>query len=91
MTSDLQHLAQYGELEELKKRVEGGDPCDEQDEKGFTPLCWSARNNQLEVLNYLIEKGCNLNKPSYGGMSPLHHAANQNLEKIIFQLLKNDS
>lgn len=81
--------ASFGELDGVKKIIEeGGTGGDEQDERGFTPLCWAARNGHIEVLEYLISQGFNKETASFGGLRPLHHACNKNLEKIIRLLIK---
>ena len=46
----------FGELDGLKKFVELEVKVDEQDERGFTPLNWAARNGHEDVLKYLVEK-----------------------------------
>ena len=62
-------LASFGELDGIKKLVEDGKAVDDQDERGFTPLCWAARNAHIPVLSFLIEKGCSLEKASFGGLT----------------------
>ncbi len=41
-----------------------------------------------QVLTYLMELGCSVEVASFGGMRPLHHACNKNLERVIRTLLK---
>ena len=81
-------LACFGELEILKIRFDEGESMNEQDDKGFTPLNWAARNGHRDVVAFLMEKGCSVEVPSFGGMKPIHHACNKNLERIVRLLLK---
>lgn len=86
-------LSSFGELDDLKKFVEkqGLQKIDLKDDNGMTPLLWAARNGHLIVLTYLLEEcKCNINNQSFGGLSALHHACNQNQGSIIKQLLKCD-
>jgi ankyrin repeat protein len=62
--------ASFGEYDGLKLILDnkGGGKFDDQDDRGFTPLCWAARNGHLQVMNYLIELGCDKEIASFGGM-----------------------
>jgi len=80
-------LASFGELELLKAQIEQGVSVDFQDDRGFTPLNWAARNNHAAVVSYLIEQGKSIETPSFGGLRPLHHACNKNLERVVKILL----
>ena len=60
--------ASFGELDTLKKMLEEGAKGDEQDERGFTPLCWAARNGHIDVLDFLIKEGFNKETASFGGL-----------------------
>jgi ankyrin repeat protein len=78
----------FGELEILKKLCENEEaPIHEADDRGFTPLCWAARNGHNPVLTYLIDKKCSMEQGSFAGMKPLHHACNKNLESTVKLLL----
>lgn len=84
-------LASFGELDGLIALHEAGKNLQEQDERGFTPFNWAARNGHLPVMSFLIENGCgaSLEVPSFGGMRPIHHACNKNLERVVRQLVKD--
>ena len=60
-------LASNGELDDLIKIINNGAPCDEKDDRGFTPITWAARNGHAHVLTYLMELNCSLSSPSFGG------------------------
>ena len=80
----------FGELDQLKNMVENDPelPIDEPDDRGFTPLTWSARNGHDAVLQFLIDQKCSMEHGSFAGMKPLHHTCNKNLESTTKLLLK---
>jgi ankyrin repeat protein len=82
-------LASFGEFDGVKALVEQGISPQDQDERGFTPLAWSARNNHVQCVKYFLELGCSMEVASFGGLRPLHHACNKNLEKVIRVLLQS--
>lgn len=93
MTDTVWTAAIFGDLDILKKLVEEDEiECDEIDDRGFTPLTWSARNGHMNVLEYLCdERKCSTEKGSFGGLKPLHHACNKNLESIVKYLISAGS
>ena len=42
----------------------------------------------MNIIIYLIELKVSLELPSFGGLTPLHHACNKNQEKIVSKLIK---
>ena len=68
--------------------MQAGKDVNVQDERGFTPICWAARNGHMNIIIYLIELKVSLELPSFGGLTPLHHACNKNQEKIVSKLIK---
>ncbi len=59
------------------------------DETGRSPLHWAARGTDIEVLEYLVEKGADLNFPDNNGTAPLHSLASRgNAEGIKILLNK---
>lgn len=75
------HAAEFGDIDAIKIIFDEQfsnkqtTAIDEQDERGFTAVAWASRNGHQHVVNYLIEdKKCNIEKPSFGGLRPLHHA-----------------
>jgi len=81
--------AMFGELDTLKKLIEvSEEPFDQQDDRGFTPITWAARNGHIPVIEYLASKEASLEVGSFAGMKCLHHAANKNLEGTVKLLLK---
>jgi ankyrin repeat protein len=63
-------LAQFGELDDLRKQAAAGTlRKDEQDDRGFTVVAWSARNGHMEVLEFLIAENHNIEIASFGGLT----------------------
>jgi cytohesin len=85
------HYASFGELDALKQLKEEGGDIDGSDDRGFTPLAWAARNGHEEVVTLLVESECNLESSCFGGLKPLHHAVNKNLERVAKMLIKAGS
>ncbi|TMW63452.1 hypothetical protein Poli38472_002393 [Pythium oligandrum] len=55
---------------------------------GCTPLIWAARNGYVEVVEYLVSKGADLEITSFGGMRALHHAANHTRHNAVSRLIE---
>ncbi len=47
--STIWKLSSFGELDDVKKLIEQGVNPNDQDERGVTPLAWSARNGHQQV------------------------------------------
>mmetsp|Transcript_22989 Transcript_22989/g.50123 ORF Transcript_22989/g.50123 Transcript_22989/m.50123 type:complete len:433 (+) Transcript_22989:841-2139(+) len=76
---------------ELLKEVFDVDPSliHWNDENGWTPLHEAARWGHVDLVNYLIENGADINHLTQGGSSPLHVAKIEQGEdhKIVAMLL----
>jgi len=81
------NCAIFGELDGLKKIKEAGLDLDASDSRSFTPLCWASRNGHSECIDFLVENECNIEAATFGGLRPLHHACNKNLERIAKKLI----
>jgi ankyrin repeat protein len=57
MNYDLHRYAEYGNLERVKRLVEGGANIDETDENGRTALSLAGRKKEFEIVVYLVEHG----------------------------------
>jgi ankyrin repeat protein len=76
IAADIFDAAEQGFLDTVKTLIESNPQLiNFSDEGGYTPLHKAAYNNQVEVLNYLITKGADLNAVSNSGSTPMHGAA----------------
>ncbi len=74
--AEIHRAAEAGDLAKVKALVEG-DPAlvKAKDENGRTPLHWAARGGHFEVLQYLVDRGADLNAIDNNGIAPLHSLA----------------
>ena len=56
---------------------------------GYTPLMIAARNNRLELVNFLIKNGAKVNAKSKDGSTALSLAAKKGHQDIINVLKSN--
>eukprot|EP00824_Muranothrix_gubernata_P007022 TRINITY_DN19004_c0_g1_i1.p2 TRINITY_DN19004_c0_g1~~TRINITY_DN19004_c0_g1_i1.p2 ORF type:complete len:431 (-),score=110.29 TRINITY_DN19004_c0_g1_i1:158-1450(-) len=85
------HLAALiGDVDVLKVLVEVGKcNLDDQDVEGLTPLHYAVASAHLDVVEFLVGKGCDVNVVDIlGGNTALHSAADQGLESIVKTLLQ---
>lgn len=62
---------------------------DRKDSDGNTPLHLAVRMQSLEMVEFLISKGCNVNISNNSGDTPLHFAYAKASKEIIEVLIKN--
>jgi hypothetical protein len=88
---DIMQLARLGEVEAIKKLLDGGKvDIKYKDDEGITPLHWAAINNQYAGCKYLIEAGADVN--AKGGESvaaPAMWAAQRCHTYVVNLLLQN--
>jgi len=68
----------YGKLDAVKSYVEQGNDVEAQDIGGLSLLQFAVVGCQIEIVDYLIAQGCNVNSKASDGSSALHFAANGN-------------
>ncbi|MBZ0111492.1 MAG: ankyrin repeat domain-containing protein, partial [Thermoanaerobaculia bacterium] len=74
-THDLHLAARSGDLGGVRELVESGVPVDATDDWGNTALQLAAKNNQVAVTKYLLEKGADPTaRETFFGSSPLDMA-----------------
>lgn len=71
---ELFDLAAMGDADGLALALRVGDPADQADELGRTPLLIAARNNHLEVVRVLLANGADPNRAAHDGQTPLSQA-----------------
>jgi ankyrin repeat protein len=80
---DVVQCAYLGRLEELKALIEVNiDDIDKADEYGDTPLHAASLKGRLSMVEYLLQKGANVNVTNKMGSTPLHKAAICQFEPI---------
>ncbi|MBN2317040.1 MAG: ankyrin repeat domain-containing protein [Sedimentisphaerales bacterium] len=68
----------YGKLDDVKSYLEQGKDIDAQDIGDLSLLQFAVVGCQMEIADYLIAKGCNINSKASDGATALHLAANGN-------------
>ena len=81
--------ASYGHVSKVVDMVEAGMPVDVNDGDGWTALFRAARNNQTDVVRYLLNNGANVNKQNRWGGTALHWASTMNCTHVMRILLKH--
>lgn len=81
--------AQYGELSKVKKLVDcGKNEVDQRDRAGYTALHYAARNGHLEVCEYLVMNGAQIDAVTKAGRATaLHRACSAGKTHIVNFLL----
>ena len=74
-----------GELETVKKYIEEGTKVNKKI-NGMTPLMYAARYNQVEIINYLLQQGAELNIVDSHGYTALKYAELSNAQDAITAL-----
>jgi len=80
--------AEQGDLETIKELVgESPELIGATDDQGYSPLHKAAYNGRLEVVEYLISQGADVNAVSGSGSTPLHGAGYYGHPEIAKALL----
>ncbi len=91
MNKNLHIPAGEGDLEKVKMQTEGdgGMPVDKPDAAGQTALMYAAQTGRIEVIEYLLSKGADINAQSgvFGLGTPLIYAASGNRLEAIELLI----
>jgi len=93
LDSDIFSAAEQGNLDVVKGLVEGNSQLIvAADSRGYTLLHKAAYNNRLNVVEFLLSKGADINALSSSGSTPLHGAASYgHIEVVRFLLDKGAS
>ncbi|CRL08133.1 CLUMA_CG020884, isoform A [Clunio marinus] len=86
---DIVKATQYGALSRVRELVESGWDINQPDKETVTLLHWAAINNRRDIIDYLIERGANID--AVGGelnATPLHWATRQGHLGVCVQLMR---
>jgi len=85
---DILQAAEKGDIETVKRLVQQ-DPklIAAVDAQGYSPLHKAAYNNRLDVVEYLLAQGADINAVSQSGSTPLHGAASYGIIEIARLLI----
>ncbi|ESQ51112.1 hypothetical protein EUTSA_v10022988mg [Eutrema salsugineum] len=88
--TDVFSASAYGDLHQLKRFVEhGGSSVSLPDANGYYAIQWAALNNSLDVAQYIIEHGGDVNAADNIQQTPLHWAAVKGSIDVADLLLQN--
>ena len=83
----LHQAAQAGDVERLRALLAQGEPVDQRDDSGDTPLMVAARVGHEDSFLWLIRSGADPRAIGHGKATPLHWAARAGRPKMIQSLL----
>jgi ankyrin repeat protein len=87
---DLLDAARKGDMKKVQKLLASGADINQRDKTGFTALHWAAMTNKIEVAQFLIKKGTDINIRDFKmNMSPLDVARAKGFNDMVELLLKN--
>jgi ankyrin repeat protein len=90
----LHHAAYSGSVETVKVILgypAGSSTLEARDKSGNTPLVGAADRGQSEIVEYLLEKGANINAKNDDEKTALHLACEGDLDQVIKILLQSES
>jgi serine/threonine-protein phosphatase 6 regulatory ankyrin repeat subunit B len=75
-SNEIHDASKIGDLPKVKELIGNNhDLLSSRDERGITPLYYAAMNGQRDVVDFLIQNGCDINESLKNGMTPLCTAA----------------
>jgi len=84
----LLEAVQSGSLEDVDEQISAGQPIDQKDINGFTPLFYAAAYNFETITDILLMNGADPNATDFYGNTPLMCAAkNKSNNNIVYSLL----
>ncbi len=85
---DLIAAVKRGDLPDVKVFLEQGVDVNCTDESGYTPLTMAAACDKTEIIDFLVDKGANLEQWGFAGLTPLMWAAYNRKEESVQRLLE---
>ena len=77
-----------GDIEAVKQHLAAGADVNDKDDNGWSPLLFASGEGHIELSEFVIAKGADLNvKAGHPEMSPLHAAAGENHKEITALLI----
>ena len=64
--------AKIGDAVQVESLIAAGTPVDEKDALDKTALVWASENGHIEVAQFLVLKGADLNIGDFTGQGPLY-------------------
>ena len=90
----LHHAAYSGSVETVKVILgypAGSSTLEARDKSGNTPLMGAADRGQAEIVEYLLQKGANINAKNNDEKTALHLACEGDLDQVINILIRSES
>jgi len=78
---------EYGDLDSIIYYVDNDLGIEDQNDKGWTMLIVASYNQQIEIVNWLIKKGANVNHMSKNGTTVFMYAKTKILQTKNYNLL----
>ena len=90
MNQKLHIPAKEGNLDKVRAEIEGGTSVDSRDASGQTALMYAAESGRMEVVEYLVSKGADVNAESKLTLiTPLFYATSFNRLDVMEFLIAN--
>ena len=84
----LHKACEKGNIGAVKQHLAEGATVNDKDDDGWSPLIYASGEGHIELSEFLIAKGADLNaKAGYPETSPLHGAASENHKEIAALLI----
>ena len=89
MNQSLHIPAKEGDLQKVKAEIEAGKKVDSKDAAGQTALMYAAGSGRMEVVEYLLSRGADVNAVSgtFGAGTALSYAASANRLEVMEYLI----
>jgi ankyrin repeat protein len=91
MVANIWVAASDGDLDVVKAHIASGNfSPNSKDPNGYTPIHAAVSYGHIDLLQYLIEQGGDINVQDTEGDTPLHHVEDSNTSKLLVEKYKAD-